>query len=243
MPRLAGWAEQAERPVTSVGEENLLGCAGDILRVVPSAGQIGESILIHEFSHSILDVAIEYLDPAFVNRVENAYDYSKLVGRWANLYADENYREYWAEGVQSWFDANREMNPQDLVHNYVNTRGLRHVRPGTRSVDRRDLRRRGLAASVSGHDQSGLHAGLYLCSGDSDDSVGQVIGPANDYPIRVISCSANSSIAPSVSAFICHKCGAAMCFCHSSPIPILKKHEVRGPFVVLMQIVLHAARL
>jgi hypothetical protein len=121
--RTRGVGATAERPVISVGEENLLGCAGND-RYGPDAatGQIGESILIHEFSHTILDVAINYLDPAFVDRVEATYTAAMMTGRWANLYADENYREYWAEGVQSWFDANREMNPQDLVHNYVNTR-------------------------------------------------------------------------------------------------------------------------
>ena len=48
-------------------------------------------------------------------------------GLWKGKYAATNFHEYWAEGVQSWFDTNRE---NDHDHNHVNTREeLKDVRP------------------------------------------------------------------------------------------------------------------
>jgi hypothetical protein len=38
---------------------------------------------------------------------------------WKDAYAASNKNEYWAEGVQSWFDTNRE---NDNQHNHINTR-------------------------------------------------------------------------------------------------------------------------
>ena len=40
-------------------------------------------------------------------------------GLWKTKYASTNRMEYWAEGVQSWFNNNRE---NDHDHNHVNTR-------------------------------------------------------------------------------------------------------------------------
>src|SRR3989442_1445073 len=48
--------------------------------------------------------------------------HSRAAGRFANTYAISNAREYWAEGVQDWFDANLQAFPADGVHNAVNTR-------------------------------------------------------------------------------------------------------------------------
>jgi alpha-glucosidase len=45
-------------------------------------------------------------------------------GRWVNTYAETNIWEYWAEGVQSWFNVNAEVDNDggDGKHNKVNTR-------------------------------------------------------------------------------------------------------------------------
>jgi hypothetical protein len=59
------------------------------------------------------------LDPTFDARVEAAYDAAMAAGLWAGKYASVNHHEYFAEGVQSWFDDNRE---NDHDHNHVNTR-------------------------------------------------------------------------------------------------------------------------
>ena len=40
-------------------------------------------------------------------------------GLWKTKYAATNHAEYWAEGVQSWFDNNRQ---PDHDHNHVDTR-------------------------------------------------------------------------------------------------------------------------
>lgn len=140
--RARGLGATAERPAVSVGEENLLGLHGD-----PYAT---ESILVHEFAHVIHQMGMNRIDPGFQGRLENAFARARLEELWKGKYAGTNPAEYWAEGVQSWFDTNRE---EDSDHNHVDTReelvahdpGLaelvesvfgdrpwRYARPGTR---------------------------------------------------------------------------------------------------------------
>ncbi|NGO40330.1 hypothetical protein G4L39_13120 [Limisphaera ngatamarikiensis] len=97
--------------ITSCGEENLLGFPGD-----PYAG---ENILIHEFAHALHHVALRGLEPGFQEALEELHRRALAEGRWSGTYAASNPEEYWAEGVQSWFDCNRE---NDASHNHVNTR-------------------------------------------------------------------------------------------------------------------------
>ncbi|MCS7089595.1 MAG: peptidylprolyl isomerase [Verrucomicrobiota bacterium] len=97
--------------ITSCGEENLLAFPGD-----PYAG---ESILIHEFAHAIDSVALRRLDPGFRDRLRTRFQQATTAGLWQGTYAAANPGEYWAEGVQSWFDANRS---NDAHHNHVDTR-------------------------------------------------------------------------------------------------------------------------
>jgi hypothetical protein len=84
------------RPV-SCGEENLLGFDGD-----PYAG---ENILIHEFGHAIHG-ALARLDAQFNTRLRSLYQKAKETGRFRG-YGMGSFGEFWAEGVQSWFDCNR----------------------------------------------------------------------------------------------------------------------------------------
>jgi hypothetical protein len=51
--------------------------------------------------------------------VKAAYDAAMRDGLWKGKYASVNHHEYFAEGVQSWFDDNRE---DDHDHNHVDTR-------------------------------------------------------------------------------------------------------------------------
>ncbi len=97
--------------ITSCAEENLLGFPGDPYST--------ENILIHEFAHVVHGVAMRALDPTFDPRLRTAYSDAMAAGKWAGTYAASNPGEYWAEGVQSWFDDNRE---NDALHNHVNTR-------------------------------------------------------------------------------------------------------------------------
>lgn len=84
------------RPV-SCGEENLLGFEGDPYQ--------GENIFIHEFAHG-LQGAFASLDEQFNARLKALYEKAKETGRFRG-YGLNNPGEFWAEGVQSWFNCNR----------------------------------------------------------------------------------------------------------------------------------------
>jgi len=43
-------------------------------------------------------------------------------GKWKNTYTATNIWEYWAEGVQNWFNVNAEVPEPDGKHNFVNSR-------------------------------------------------------------------------------------------------------------------------
>lgn len=118
--RARGLGASKERPAVSVGEENLLALDGDPYST--------ESIMIHEFAHAIHLMGINSADDSFQGKLENAFNRASLKGLWKSKYAGTNPSEYWAEGVQSWFDTNRE---NDHDHNHVNTREeLREHDPG-----------------------------------------------------------------------------------------------------------------
>ena len=99
--------------VCSCGEENLLNLEGDRYRT--------ENILIHEFSHTIHNFGLHTVDPTFDDRLKKTYEQALADGRWKKTYAATNYEEYWAEGVQDYFDCNSNA-PCDGVHNDVDTR-------------------------------------------------------------------------------------------------------------------------
>jgi len=109
--RARGLGGSRSDPMCSCGEENLLGYPGDPYEA--------ECILIHEFAHNIHLRGLVNLDSTFDDRLEHAYDAAMAQGLWKAKYASVNHHEYWAEGVQSWFDNNR---PPDHDHNHVNTR-------------------------------------------------------------------------------------------------------------------------
>jgi hypothetical protein len=98
--------------ISSCGEENLLNLPGDRYR--------NENILIHEFSHTIHNFGLRRLDPEFNDRLRKLFDAAKDKGLWEKTYAMSNPEEYWAEGVQSYFDSNAP--PRSRVHNHVDTR-------------------------------------------------------------------------------------------------------------------------
>jgi len=112
--RCRGVGATLARPVCSGAEENLLGLPEDRYR--------GESILLHEFAHTIHEIGMAGVDAAFGPAVEKAYGDAIAKGLWKKTYAGTNAKEYWAEGVQSWFDANLESTPANGIHNEINTR-------------------------------------------------------------------------------------------------------------------------
>jgi hypothetical protein len=109
--RARGMGGSETDPFCSCAEENLLSYEGD-----PYAA---ENILIHELAHNIHLRGMINVDPTFDARVRAAYEAAMSEELWKGKYASVNHHEYFAEGVQSWFDDNRE---NDHDHNHVNTR-------------------------------------------------------------------------------------------------------------------------
>ena len=93
--RTRGVAATVARPLTSSAEENLL-CE-------PTDVYVGESILVHEFAHTIDEMGLEAIDPTFATRLKSTYDSAMSAGLWQGTYSATNMKEYWAEGVQSYF--------------------------------------------------------------------------------------------------------------------------------------------
>ncbi|MFO0825124.1 MAG: hypothetical protein U0792_18715 [Gemmataceae bacterium] len=112
--RSRGLGATAAAPASSVGEENLLGLAGDRYK--------GESILVHEFAHTFHTMALNAVDRKFEPRLKEAYTKAMKKGLWEKTYAAIDYIEYWAEGVQSYFDANLASPTPDGIHNDIATR-------------------------------------------------------------------------------------------------------------------------
>lgn len=109
--RARGMGGSATDPFCSCAEENLLAYEGDPYST--------ECIFIHEFAHNIHLRGLANVDPTFDGRVKSAFDSAMKAGLWKGKYASVNHHEYFAEGVQNWFDNNRE---NDHDHNHVNTR-------------------------------------------------------------------------------------------------------------------------
>ena len=93
-----GFGATTAIPVASGAEENLLCYPGD--------PYVRENILVHEFGHVIHEMGMNAIDATFDKRLRETFDAAQRDGLWKNTYAASNYREYWAEGVQSWFDTN-----------------------------------------------------------------------------------------------------------------------------------------
>jgi hypothetical protein len=109
--RARGLGATPSRPAISGAEENLLAFPGDPYR--------GENIFIHEFSHAMHEMGWRVIDKAFDATLQQCYESAKAKNLWADTYALTNPAEYWAEGVQSWFDCNAGKNKS---HNGVRTR-------------------------------------------------------------------------------------------------------------------------
>jgi Xaa-Pro aminopeptidase len=109
--RSRGFGAHPQNPAMSVGAENLLRMHGDPM------GE--ESILVHEFAHTVQHMGLDRIAPDFSKRLQATYDAARAAGLWAGKYAISNPAEYWAEGVQSWFGTNR---PPDHDHNEVDLR-------------------------------------------------------------------------------------------------------------------------
>jgi len=97
--------------ITSGGEENIL--------EYPTDRYKGECIYIHEFAHTLSNYAFNKADPKFEADWTDTYKKAIEEGLWKNTYGASNRDEYWAEGVQMYFDCARRASPANGVHNEV----------------------------------------------------------------------------------------------------------------------------
>jgi hypothetical protein len=111
-----GFGATVELPLTSCAEENLL-CYGRGID-----GYYNEDIFIHEFAHSIHGLGILFIDTTIDKELQQALDNAIAKGLWKNTYAATNIHEYFAEGVQDWFNVNAKAFPANGVHNEIGTR-------------------------------------------------------------------------------------------------------------------------
>jgi alpha-glucosidase len=112
--RARGLGGTLDLPLTTCAEENLLCYQIDKYHA--------EDILIHEFAHTIHGVGILPLKPGFNDMLQEMLDAAIADGKYHNTYAATDVWEYWAEGVQNWFNVNAEVPQPDGKHNHVNTR-------------------------------------------------------------------------------------------------------------------------
>lgn len=112
--RARGLGGTVDNPLTTCAEENLLCYQIDKYHA--------EDILIHEFAHTIHGVGIIPTDSTFNDLLQEKLNAAIASGKYENTYAKTNIWEYWAEGVQNWFNVNAEVEHPDGKHNWVNTR-------------------------------------------------------------------------------------------------------------------------
>jgi PKD repeat protein len=114
-------------PLSTGAEENILCYSND--RYKP------EDILIHEFAHAIHGMGIKFVETDFEERLNALYVNAINSGKWINTYAGSNFSEYWAEGVQDWYNVNTQSIPANGIHNHVNTRSeLLQYDPGLHNL-------------------------------------------------------------------------------------------------------------
>lgn len=86
----------------------------------------GESICVHEYSHVMHLYVWNSVEPMFDQKVDAAFENAvRSMGKYRNTYAASNATEYFAEGVQNWYNTNLESSrgeAGDGVHNHINTR-------------------------------------------------------------------------------------------------------------------------
>ena len=112
-------------PITSCAEENLLCLSDDVYSL--------ENICLHETAHTLQGSGgklpttrlTAVADGEDLDAVLRALYQEKVVEQdlFPNTYANDNHEEYWAEGVQAYYDLNTE-GPEggDGVHNHIDTR-------------------------------------------------------------------------------------------------------------------------
>ncbi|XP_019634432.1 PREDICTED: uncharacterized protein LOC109477553 isoform X1 [Branchiostoma belcheri] len=114
--RARGLGATETHPVSTGGEENV-GCYGR-----GRDRYHEEDIFLHESAHGLHGLGARYAIPGWQARLRAAYNSARARGLWYNTYAQTTIQEYFAEGVQSFFNVESYRNPPDGIHNHVNTR-------------------------------------------------------------------------------------------------------------------------
>ncbi|MBN2000123.1 hypothetical protein JW935_21405 [candidate division KSB1 bacterium] len=128
--RARGLGGTLELPLTTCAEENLLCYQIDKYHA--------EDILIHEFAHTIHGVGIMPVDTTFNEKLKEQMDTVINQGKYKDTYALTDIVEYFAEGVQTWFNVNAEVPVPDGKHNFLNTRlELKEYDPGLYQILKR----------------------------------------------------------------------------------------------------------
>jgi len=86
-----------------------------------------QDITIHELAHSLHLVGLNQVYPHFDRQLKSLYNAARKSGNYsADYYAMKNYIEYFAEGVQSYFNANKpdRTAPTDRYQLYMQDRNL-----------------------------------------------------------------------------------------------------------------------
>merc|ERR1740121_1554156 len=102
-------------PLTTVGEENLL---------MERDPYWNESILVHEFGHTVMNCGF---DDRQMARVRSLHVEALQKGYSSSLYMFSNEEEFWACGTQAWFHA---IGRTDVNAGIVRRAGLRGALPG-----------------------------------------------------------------------------------------------------------------
>ncbi len=97
--RARGLGGMPSVPLGSSAEENAMCYSDD--------RYFGEDITIHEYAHSLHLLGLDYVFPGFSQRLQSAHSNASYYNLWGSgHYAMTDYKEYFAEGVQSFFNAN-----------------------------------------------------------------------------------------------------------------------------------------
>ncbi|XP_076096845.1 uncharacterized protein LOC143067450 isoform X1 [Mytilus galloprovincialis] len=112
--RARGLGATDSAPVSTGGEENLLCLQNDRYH--------SEDIYLHEFAHGVANLGARYGISGWFQRLENQYKTAKQQGLWAHTYSMSSSAEYFAEGVQSFFNVNDYSATPNGIHGPISTR-------------------------------------------------------------------------------------------------------------------------
>lgn len=114
--RARGLGATVAWPISTGAEENLL-CFSSGDRYP------NEDIFLHEFAHGVHLLGAHQSISGWTDRLTSLYNQRKADNqKWANTYAMSTVAEYFAEGVQSYFNVNDYAKPANGIHNEINTR-------------------------------------------------------------------------------------------------------------------------